>query len=226
MRCSATCSPRRRRSRSTGWPRRPTEAPEWCSGFGNYAGDRLNFGVAAERLIDEGIDTRIVYVTDDVASASLEEQGKRRGIAGTFTVYKIAAAAAEDGANLDEVERVMRAANAATYSFGVAFHGCTMPGADQPLFTVDEGQMDFGLGHPRRARNQLGSLDAGQGSGRQARRDGPRRAPGRSERPGCRAPQRAWRHQVRGAVRAVRRRQPSSWRRPESSWCRPRSASW
>jgi D-erythrulose 4-kinase len=115
-------------------------------GFGNYAGDRLNFGVAEERLIGEGIDTRIVYVTDDVASASPEEQQKRRGIAGTFTVYKMAAAAAENGSNLDEVERVMRAANAATYSFGVAFHGCTMPGSDQPLFTVDEGHMDFGLG--------------------------------------------------------------------------------
>jgi D-erythrulose 4-kinase len=115
-------------------------------GFGNYAGDRLNFGVAAERLISEGIDTRIVYVTDDVASASPEEQQKRRGIAGTFTVYKIAAAAAENGANLDQVERVMRAANAATYSFGVAFQGCTLPGADKPLFTVDKGYMDFGLG--------------------------------------------------------------------------------
>ncbi len=115
-------------------------------GFGNYAGDRLNFGVAAERLINDGIDTRIVYVTDDVASASREEQQKRRGIAGTFTVYKMAAAPAENGANLDEVERVMRAANAATYSFGVAFHGCTLPGADKPLFVVDEGHMDFGLG--------------------------------------------------------------------------------
>jgi len=115
-------------------------------GFGNYAGDQLNFGVARERLIEEGIDTRIVYVTDDVASASLEEQAKRRGIAGTFTVYKMAGAAAENGANLDEVERVMRAANAATYSFGVAFHGCTLPGADKPLFTVAEGEMDFGLG--------------------------------------------------------------------------------
>jgi D-erythrulose 4-kinase len=114
--------------------------------FGNYAGDRLNFGVAAERLINEGIDTRVVWVTDDVASASREEQEKRRGIAGTFTVYKIAAAAAEDGANLDEVERVMRAANAATYSFGVAFDGCTLPGAEKPLFTVEEGHMDFGLG--------------------------------------------------------------------------------
>jgi dihydroxyacetone kinase len=115
-------------------------------GFGNYAGDRLNFKVAADRLIAEGIDTRIVYVTDDVASAGPEEQGKRRGIAGTFTVYKIAGAAAEAGADLDEVERVMVAANAATYSFGVAFHGCTLPGAEEPLFQVERGRMDFGLG--------------------------------------------------------------------------------
>ena len=115
-------------------------------GFGNYAGDRLNFKVAADRLIAEGIDTRIVYVTDDIASASLQEQGKRRGIAGTFTVYKIAGAAAEAGLDLAEVERVMAKANAATYSFGVAFDGCTMPGADEPLFRVEPGRMDFGLG--------------------------------------------------------------------------------
>src|SRR5919112_1791242 len=115
-------------------------------GFGNYAGDRMNFGVAADRLRADGIDVRIVYVTDDIASASLEEQGKRRGIAGTFTVYKIAGAAAEAGLDLDEVERVMRRANAATFSFGVAFDGCTMPGADEPLFRVEPGRMDFGLG--------------------------------------------------------------------------------
>src|SRR4051794_10604386 len=106
-------------------------------GFGNYAGDRLNFRVAADRLNSEGIDTRIVYVTDDIASADAAEQDSQRGIAGTFTVYKIAGAAAEEGADLDEVERVMRAANAATYSFGVAFDGCTLPGADEPLFHVE-----------------------------------------------------------------------------------------
>ncbi|HEY5821889.1 MAG TPA: dihydroxyacetone kinase family protein [Propionibacteriaceae bacterium] len=114
--------------------------------FGNYAGDRLNFKVAADRLIADGIDTRIVFVTDDIASASPDEQEKRRGIAGTFTVYKVAGAAAEAGADLDEVERIMRSVNAATYSFGVAFEGCTMPGADEPLFHVASGEMDFGLG--------------------------------------------------------------------------------
>ena len=114
--------------------------------FGNYAGDRLNFGVAADRLREDGIDTRIVYVTDDIASASVDEADKRRGIAGTFVVYKMAGAAAERGADLNEVERLMQAANAATFSFGVAFDGCTLPGADQPLFHVETGQMDFGLG--------------------------------------------------------------------------------
>ncbi len=115
-------------------------------GFGNYAGDVLNFGVAAERLRAEGIDVRIVPVTDDVASAPMAEAAKRRGIAGDLVVFKIAGAAAEAGMNLDEVERVTRLANDRTVSFGVAFKGCTLPGAAGPLFTVPHGQMALGLG--------------------------------------------------------------------------------
>ncbi len=112
--------------------------------FGNYAGDVMNFGIAAERLRREGIDTRIVLVTDDVASATIEEQ--RRGIAGDFTVFKALGATAATGADIDEVERVGRAANAATRTFGVAFSGCTMPGAHEPLFTVPDRHMGVGLG--------------------------------------------------------------------------------
>jgi D-erythrulose 4-kinase len=112
--------------------------------FGNYAGDNLNFGIAAERLRKEGIDTRIVVVTDDVASAP--EEDKRRGIAGDFTVFKAMGAAAAAGLDLDGVERIGRAANAATRTLGVAFSGCTMPGADKPLFTVPEGHLGLGLG--------------------------------------------------------------------------------
>lgn len=112
--------------------------------FGNYAGDVMNFGIAAERLRREGIDTRIVVVTDDVASSADEQL--RRGIAGDFAVFKALGAAAADGLDLDEVERVGRAANAATRTLGVAFSGCTMPGADAPLFTVPEGMLGLGLG--------------------------------------------------------------------------------
>ncbi|MDP9735147.1 dihydroxyacetone kinase family protein [Curtobacterium sp. 260] len=112
--------------------------------FGNYAGDTMNFGLAAERLRAEGIDTRIVVVTDDVASA--DEVAQRRGIAGDFSVFKAMGAAAAAGLDLDEVERVGTAANAATRTIGVAFSGCTMPGATEPLFSVPVGHLGLGLG--------------------------------------------------------------------------------
>jgi D-erythrulose 4-kinase len=115
-------------------------------GFGNYAGDVLHFGAAAERLAAEGIEVRILRVTDDVASAPREKSDMRRGVAGDVTVFKIAGAAAEKGLKLDEVERWARLANERTVSFGVAFGGCTLPGAKEPLFTVPAGRMAIGLG--------------------------------------------------------------------------------
>jgi dihydroxyacetone kinase len=115
-------------------------------GFGNYAGDVLNFGAAARRLIAEGVDARILLVTDDVASAPAETPALRRGVAGDVFVFKIAGAAAEIGRDIDEVERLARLANDRTVSFGVAFRGCTFPGAREPLFTVPNGQMGIGLG--------------------------------------------------------------------------------
>lgn len=115
-------------------------------GYGNYAGDVLNFGAAAERLRAGGIDARTIAITDDVASATASEIAKRRGVAGDVAVFKIAGAAAEAGLALDAVERVARHANDRTRSFGVAFGGCTLPGAGGPLFTVPDGQMAVGLG--------------------------------------------------------------------------------
>ncbi|WP_251976313.1 dihydroxyacetone kinase family protein [Salinicola avicenniae] len=114
--------------------------------FGNYAGDVLHFGQARERLIREGIPCEIVAVIDDVSSAEQEELHKRRGIAGDLTVFKVAAAAAEAGYSLEEVVRVSRAANLRTRSMGVAFDGCTLPGADDALFHVPDGKMAVGLG--------------------------------------------------------------------------------
>ncbi|BDX33233.1 D-erythrulose kinase [Mycobacterium antarcticum] len=113
---------------------------------GNYAGDVMNFGLAVADLRGEGIDAHYFAVTDDIASAPAGEEAKRRGIAGDFTVFKCASAAAEDGLDMAGVLRVAEASNAATRTLGVAFDGCTLPGADQPLFTVPEGQMGVGLG--------------------------------------------------------------------------------
>lgn len=114
--------------------------------YGNYAGDVLNFGMASERLAAEGIAVENVLVTDDIASAPPSESAKRRGIAGDFTVFKIMGAAAEAGAGLADVVRLGRKANDLTRTIGSAFHGCTFPGAEAPLFTLNDKQMGLGLG--------------------------------------------------------------------------------
>ncbi|MDR7158220.1 dihydroxyacetone kinase family protein [Arthrobacter sp. BE255] len=115
-------------------------------GYGNYAGDVLHFTQAQEKLRKEGIDCRSIAVTDDVSSAPLAERAKRRGIAGDLTVFKVAAAAAEAGYSMDSVVEIADRANDRTRSFGVAFTGCTLPGADHPLFSVPEGRMAVGMG--------------------------------------------------------------------------------
>ncbi|MDQ0119510.1 dihydroxyacetone kinase [Pseudarthrobacter defluvii] len=115
-------------------------------GYGNYAGDVLHFTQAKEKLRREGIDCRSIAVTDDVSSAPIEEHTKRRGIAGDLTVFKVAAAAAEAGYGMDAVMEIAERANHRTRSFGVAFTGCTLPGAETPLFSVPEGRMAVGMG--------------------------------------------------------------------------------
>lgn len=114
--------------------------------YGNYAGDVLHFGQARDRLISDGIPCEMVKVIDDVSSADIDEIEKRRGIAGDLTVFRIAAAAAEAGYSLEEVVRVAEHANYRTRSFGVAFDGCTLPGAEDALFHVPAGKMAVGLG--------------------------------------------------------------------------------
>lgn len=114
--------------------------------YGNYAGDVLNFDQAEARLVDEGVPCRSVPVTDDIASAAADERSRRRGIAGDFAVFRIAAWAAEQGMDLDAVAALARRANEATRTLGVAFSGTTLPGADAPLFTVPPGRMAVGMG--------------------------------------------------------------------------------
>ncbi|MDR1189037.1 MAG: dihydroxyacetone kinase family protein [Bifidobacteriaceae bacterium] len=114
--------------------------------YGNYAGDVLNFDAAQERLRAEGIDCRTVVVTDDISSARADEASRRRGIAGDLCIFKAAAYAAEKGWPLERVWEFANHANQLTRSFGIAFTGCTLPGATAPLFTVPAGRMGIGIG--------------------------------------------------------------------------------
>ena len=113
---------------------------------GNYAGDKMNFDLARDRLISEGVDARTFYVTDDIASAPISETEKRRGNVGTFTVFKIAGAAATTRRSLDEIVRLTAKANERTRTMSIGFKGCTLPGAQEPKFHVPAGKMEVGQG--------------------------------------------------------------------------------
>ena len=114
--------------------------------FGNYGGDVMNFGIAAELAEAEGISVATVTATDDIASAPKGEEQRRRGIAGLFFLYKVAGARAEEGAALDEIKMVTERAAANLRSMGVALSSCVIPAVGHPTFDVAPGEMELGMG--------------------------------------------------------------------------------
>ncbi|MGY4572665.1 dihydroxyacetone kinase subunit DhaK [Bradyrhizobium sp. USDA 3256] len=126
----------------------------------NYAGDRMNFEMAAE--IAEGRIATIV-TDDDVAVEKSTYSIGRRGVAGTLIVEKIVGAAAEGGADLKTCVALGERVNARTRSIGVALTSCTVPAAGTPTFAlgVDEMEMGVGIhGEPGRRRVKLAEADA------------------------------------------------------------------
>lgn len=112
----------------------------------NYAGDIMNFEIAEELAGFEGIEVDHVVVKDDVAVADSEDGTGRRGIAGTVFVHKIAGAKAESGADLAEVKRVAEKTIANVRSFGISLSACTIPAVGTPGFTIEDDQMEIGMG--------------------------------------------------------------------------------
>jgi ATP-dependent dihydroxyacetone kinase len=129
----------------------------------NYTGDRLNFGLAAELARAEGIPVETVIVADDVALKDTAPRERRRGIAGTILVHKVAGAAAEAGHPLEEVARLARLAAEDVGSMGVALGACTLPSAGRPGFTLADNEIEVGLGiHGEQGvrRAKIASVDA------------------------------------------------------------------
>jgi ATP-dependent dihydroxyacetone kinase len=112
----------------------------------NYTGDRLNFGLAAELARAEGIAVDTVVVADDVSLRDTVEPERRRGIAGTVLVHKVAGAAAAAGLPLGEVAEEARAAASSMGTMGVALGPCTVPAAGRPGFTLGDDEVELGLG--------------------------------------------------------------------------------
>jgi len=109
----------------------------------NYTGDRLNFGLAAEKAKQLGYQVELVMVADDIA---LPDNKQPRGIAGTALVHKIAGYAAEQGQSLAQVADAARQANKATASIGVAMASCHLPGEPASNQRIQPGQVELGLG--------------------------------------------------------------------------------
>ncbi|BDC42627.1 dihydroxyacetone kinase family protein [Paraburkholderia terrae] len=112
----------------------------------NYTGDRLNFGLAAELARAEGIPVEVVVVADDVSLRNTVERGRRRGIAGTVFVHKIAGAAAAAGKTLADVAAMARSAADTIGTMGVALDGCTLPATQQSSFSLADDEIELGLG--------------------------------------------------------------------------------
>lgn len=128
----------------------------------NYSGDVMNFDMATEMAIAEGINVEKVIVNDDVAVENSTWTIGRRGIAGTIFVHKIAGAKAETGATLMEVKRVAEKVIDNVRSMGMALDSCTVPAAGKPSFVLDDNEIEIGMGihgEPGTHREALSSAD-------------------------------------------------------------------
>ncbi len=112
----------------------------------NYTGDRLNFTMAADLLSASGVPSEVVIVDDDVAVEDSTHTAGRRGTGATLFVEKIAGAAAEAGASLDEVARIAKKVNENARSMGLALSSSIVPHIGTPNFEIGEDEVEMGVG--------------------------------------------------------------------------------
>ncbi|WP_020565415.1 dihydroxyacetone kinase subunit DhaK [Methylosarcina fibrata] len=123
----------------------------------NYAGDVMNFEIAAEML---ECPHETVLVSDDVALPKTHSIG-RRGVAGTLIVEKIVGAAAESGKDLAACKALGERIAQSTASMGVALSSCTVPALGKPTFELKDDEMEMGVGiHGERGRETMNLLSA------------------------------------------------------------------
>jgi phosphoenolpyruvate---glycerone phosphotransferase subunit DhaK len=129
----------------------------------NYTGDRMAFDMGKEMAESEGIRVEILTINDDVAVKDSLYTIGRRGVAGNFFVIKAVGAAAEQGAELDELLRIGNKVNDVTRTMGVALTACTPPSKGSPLFELGADEIEMGVGihgEPGRERKAMASADA------------------------------------------------------------------
>ncbi|HYD34294.1 MAG TPA: dihydroxyacetone kinase subunit DhaK [Methylophilaceae bacterium] len=126
----------------------------------NYAGDVMNFEMAAEML---PFENATVLTSDDVAVENSTYTTGRRGVAGTVIVEKVVGSLAETGADLAACKALGEKVNKRTGSMGVALTSCTVPAAGRPTFDISDNELEMGVGihgEPGRRREAMRSADA------------------------------------------------------------------
>ena len=125
----------------------------------NYAGDVMNFEIAAEML---PFEHEIVLTSDDCAVVNSTYTTGRRGVAGTVIVEKCVGSLAETGADLQACKALGDKVNNQTASIGVALTSCTVPAAGRPTFDISESEIEMGVGihgEPGRRREAMRQAD-------------------------------------------------------------------
>ena len=122
----------------------------------NYTGDRINFGIAAERLAGDGVAVARVLVDDDVATGAAGTGTGRRGTGATVIVEKILGAAADEGLGLAELAELGAEVVAHSRSIAVASAAQTSSGTGLPAFDIPPGELEYGVGiHGERASRSI-----------------------------------------------------------------------
>lgn len=124
----------------------------------NYTGDRLNFGLAAEKARAEGFRVEMAIVADDIALPGINQP---RGVAGTLFVHKIAGHLSETGQDLAAVATAARAAAKDIVSLGMSLSSCSIPGQPhEERFGENDGELGLGIhGEPGVERIAVQSAD-------------------------------------------------------------------
>ena len=112
----------------------------------NYAGDVLNFNMAQEMAIDEGIKVDQVRINDDISSGPKNNREIRRGTTAAPLVLKIAGAASTTNLNFETLKSLVQKAVDNSRSLGVSLSGCTLPETGLATFSLEDGKMEFGMG--------------------------------------------------------------------------------
>lgn len=128
----------------------------------NYQGDQMVWDMAREVAEADGIKLGLVIVDDDVAVENSTHTVGRRGVAGNFFVIKCCAAAAEEGAGLEQLVALGKKVNSVVRTMGIALTSCTPPAKGEPIFQIGDDEIEVGIGihgEPGRKRTKIKDAD-------------------------------------------------------------------